>query len=183
MSIQLTHSDVRAFAKGLRKPTRDAIKHSQILEDIAGSLGMKPDAMMHFLKPAENETPGTAPRQQNMLKIGEHFPETLSRRLSARLADRGISVSPWLVLLVLAQAINQSPTDVGQALGGDTYFRPGNALVYDEFHRIGGQDPVKSFREMFPVFYVREDSLKALGKTPEDEALMYIGNGWFKGER
>ncbi len=182
MSIQLTHSDVRAFAKGLRKPTRDAVKHSQILEDIAGSLGMKPDAMMHFLK-ATGRAPGAAPRQQNLLEISEHFPETLSRRLSSRLADRGTVVSPWLVLLVLAQAINQSPTDVGRALGGHTYSRPGKVLVYDEFHRIGGQNPAETFRAMFPVFYVREDSLKALGKTPEGEALTYIGNGWYKGER
>lgn len=183
MSIQLTHSDVRAFAKGLRKPTRDAIKHSLILEDIAGSVGMKPDAMMHFLKPSGNELPGTAPRQQNLLEIGEHFPETLSRRLSARLADRGTAVSPWLVLLVLAQAINQSPTDVGRALGGQTYSRPGKVLVYDEFHRIGGHNPAETFREMFPVFYVREDSLKALGTPPGNKALTYIGNGWYKGER
>lgn len=182
MSIQLAHSDVRAFAKGLRKPTRAAIKHSQILEDIAGSLGMKPDAMMHFLKPSGNEPPGTAPRQQNLLEIGEHFPETLSRRLSARLADRGTVVSPWLVLLALAQAIGQSPTDVGRALG-HTYSRPGKVLVYDEFHRIGGQNPADTFREMFPVFYVREDSLKANGQPPRSEALTHIGNGWYKGER
>lgn len=164
-------------------PTRDAIKHSQILEDIAGSLGMKPDAMMHFLKQSGNEPTGTAPRRENLLEIGEHFPETLSRRLSARLADLGTVVSPWLVLLALAQAIEQSPTDVGQALGGQTYSRPGKVLVYDEFHRIGGQNPAETFREMFPVFYVREDSLRATGNTTRDKALKPIGNGWYSGER
>ncbi len=188
MSIKLTHSDVRALAKGLRKPTEDAIKHSQILEDIAGSLGMKPDAMMHYLKSAEKKrgegTPsGPASQPQNALDIGEHFPETLSRRLSARLGDRGSLVSPYLVLLVLALAIKRSPADVGRELGGETYVRPGKVLVYDEFHRISRQDPAETFRTMFPVYYIREDSLQALGTPIGTKSLEPVGAGWYRGER
>jgi hypothetical protein len=190
MSIHLSHSDVRAFVKALRSPTEGAVKHSEIIEDIAGSLGLKPDAMMHFLKTAEKHharspaaEDGTPP--EGTLRITEHFTETLSRRLSKRLEGRTAPVSPWLVLFILAQTLRRSPDDVMRALKGDTDTRPPKRLVYDEFHRFGAgtQDPIEVFKEMFPVFYVREDSLKAIGTPPDAKSLTYIGNGWYRGER
>lgn len=61
MPIYLTYSEVRAFAKAVGKFSQQNIKHSEILEDIASSLGMKPDAMMHFLKTAEKERKALSP--------------------------------------------------------------------------------------------------------------------------
>lgn len=52
MSISLTHSQIRAFAKSLRVMTGERLRYSEIIEDIAASVGLRPDAMMHSLKKA-----------------------------------------------------------------------------------------------------------------------------------
>lgn len=57
MSISLTHSQIRAFAKSLRVLTGEKVRHSEIIEDIAASVGLRPDAMMHSLKKAPRPLP------------------------------------------------------------------------------------------------------------------------------
>jgi len=57
MSISLTHSQIRAFAKSLRVLTGEGVTHSEIIEDIAASVGLRPDAMMHSLKKAPHRLP------------------------------------------------------------------------------------------------------------------------------
>jgi hypothetical protein len=189
MSICLSHSEVRAFAKALRNPTEGAIKHSEIIADIAGSLGMKPDAMMHFLKSAEKNRgqgvpPGDNPDPKGTLKIDEHFTETLSRRLTMRLTSPNF-VTPQHVLFFLALALHRSPDEVFRALKGEEDTRPAKRLVYDEFHIRGraAEEAREEFRRMFPVYYVRADSLEAVRKTYEGDELTPIGGGWYEGKR
>jgi hypothetical protein len=192
MSIHLTHSDVRVFAKALRNPTEGTIKHSEIIEDIAGSLGMKPDAMMHFLKSSEKgrgkaavTADGIPP--QGTLRIDEHFTETLSRRLTKRLTGRERLVSTWLVLFILSQTLHRSPDDVYRALRGEENTRPAKRLIYDEFYLRGGtaarEAAREEFKRMFPTYYVRADALEALGRSPASEGLVHTGGGWYRGER
>jgi hypothetical protein len=172
MSVLLNHTHIRNFAKALRKQTGDTVRHSEIITDIAAALGMKPDAMMHFLK-SSGKT----------LEITDRFIFTLSRRLSARPVKDVTLVSTWGVLLALAIATKRSPTDVGNDLGGQYRAGPGRAIVYDEFELVTRPKPAEVLRTWNPLFYLSEETIKRFGIPASAQKLSEVGNGWYKVER
>jgi hypothetical protein len=96
MSIYLSHVEVRAFAKALRELTGRSVRNSHILEDIAASVGLRPDAMMHRLKTPEAGSSGRDSTTFPSLSMDDTSISALARRLGIRTGStdpRTITVS------------------------------------------------------------------------------------------
>jgi hypothetical protein len=233
MSIYLTYSEVRAFAKAVREFVQQKIKHSEVLEDIASSLGMKPDAMMHFLKTAEKKRkalplfkdmtaaeflgkrndpafcesysrwkeklgerklPTIPPearkvilegvleaRNDGKLKIDGRFVAAMASKVSKRMNVEWRPIGVGVFVGLIDKATGKGLVSLYQSMYDEEGIERPKRIIYDEFYRaLDGKAAADFVKAVIPYSYVAQETLRAMGKSPEDADVVPTGGGWFR---